>query len=133
MPAKDLPPKDLRYAPTHEWAKTEGDVCTMGITQFAVEQLTDVVFVELPDVGDPVFSNDDFGEIESVKAVSPLYAPVEGEVVAINDALTTDPAPIAQDPYGKGWMVKIKVKHGTTLDKMLTAEQYQKQIEGQAH
>jgi glycine cleavage system H protein len=128
-----MTPKDLRYSPTHEWAKLEGDTCTMGITQFAVEQLTDVVFVELPDVGDPVFTGDDFGEIESVKAVSPLYSPVEGEVIAINDALTTDPAPISADPYGKGWMVKIKVKSGTTLDKLLTADQYQKQIASQGH
>jgi len=128
-----MTPKDLRYAPTHEWAKMEGDICTMGITHFAVEQLTDVVFVELPDVGDPVFAGDDFGEIESVKAVSPLYSPVEGEVVAINDALTTDPAPVAQDPYGKGWMVRIKVKSGTTLDKLMNADQYTKQIATQGH
>ena len=126
-------PKDLRYAKTHEWVKLEGDVCTMGITKFAVDQLTDVVFVELPDVGDPVFSGDDFGEIESVKAVSPLYSPVEGEVIAVNDVLTTDPSPIAQDPHGKGWMVKIKCKPGTSLEGLLTADQYEKQIASESH
>lgn len=123
-----MDPKKLRYAPTHEWALLEGDTCTIGITQFAVEQLTDVVYIELPDVGDNVFAGDSFGEIESVKAVSDLYSPVNGEVVAINNALVNDPTPVSKDPYGKGWMVKIKVEPGSKLDKLMTLEQYQKQI-----
>jgi glycine cleavage system H protein len=123
-----MDPKKLRYAPTHEWAYMEGNVCTVGITKFAVEQLTDVVYIELPDTGDNVFAGDSFGEIESVKAVSDLYSPVDGEVSAINEALVTDPSPIAKDPYGKGWMVKIKVEPGATLDKLMTLEQYEKQI-----
>src|SRR5919109_4793533 len=98
-------PKSLRYATTHEWASLEGDVCTVGISQFAVDQLTDVVYVELPEVGDHVFAGESFGEIESVKAVSDLYAPVNGEVTEINEALLDDPAAISKDPYGKGWLI----------------------------
>src|SRR5438552_16853596 len=107
--------KALRYAPTHEWALLQGDTCTLGITKFAVEQLTDVVYVELPDVGDNVFAGDSFGEIESVKAVSDLYSPVDGEVVAINEKLLEDPTPVTADPYGQGWMIKVKVEPGTKL------------------
>jgi glycine cleavage system H protein len=104
-----MDPKNLRYAKTHEWASLEGNICTLGITKFAVEQLTDVVYIELPEVGDHVFAGDSFGEIESVKAVSDLYSPVNGEVIEVNEKLIDDPAKITNDPYGKGWMVKIKV------------------------
>jgi glycine cleavage system H protein len=128
-----MDPKNLRYATTHEWASLEGDLCTVGITKFAVEQLTDVVYVELPDVGDHVFAGDGYGEIESVKAVSDLYSPVNGEVVAVNDKLANDPSPIAADPYGKGWLIKIKVEPGTTLNHLLTLEQYEKQIATEGH
>jgi len=128
-----MTPKNLRYSTTHEWANLQGDVCTVGITQFAVEQLTDVVYVELPDLGDHVFAGEDFGEIESVKAVSDLYAPVSGEVIEINEPLTVDPSPVAVDPYNKGWLIKIKVEAGATLDKMLTSDQYEKQIASQGH
>jgi glycine cleavage system H protein len=128
-----MDPKNLRYATTHEWAALQGDVCTLGITKFAVEQLTDVVYIELPDVGDHVFKGDSFGEIESVKAVSDLYAPVNGEVLEINKKLENDPTLISNDPYGAGWMVKIKVEEGTTLDHLMTLEQYEKQIASQGH
>src|SRR5262249_61094196 len=103
-----MDPKTLRYAKTHEWASLEKGVCTVGITKFAVEQLTDVVFIELPDVGDNVFTGESFGEIESVKAVSDLYSPVNGEVVAVNEALVEGPPAISGDPYGKGWMGRIR-------------------------
>lgn len=129
----EMDPKKLRYATTHEWACLEGNLCTVGITKFAVEQLTDVVYIELPDPGDNVFAGDSFGEIESVKAVSDLYSPVDGEVTAINEALVSDPTPVAKDPFGKGWMIKIKVEPGTTLDKLMTLEQYEKQIASQEH
>jgi glycine cleavage system H protein len=128
-----MDPKSLRYAPTHEWASLDGDVCTIGITKFAVEQLTDVVYIELPDVGDHVFTKDGFGEIESVKAVSDLYAPVDGEVIAVNEAVVNDPSLVADDPYGKGWMIKIKVERGTKLDQLMTLEQYEKQIASEGH
>ena len=126
-------PANLRYASSHEWAKLDGDVCTVGITDFAVEQLTDVVYVELKPAGTKVNAGDRFGEIESVKAVSDLYAPIAGEVISINDAVVKDPASIASDPYGKGWMVKIKLAPGSALEKLLSPEDYTKQIASQGH
>jgi glycine cleavage system H protein len=127
-------PKELRYAKTHEWVKIESDICTVGITQFAVEQLTDVVAVELPKVGKPVVASDKkgFGVIESVKAVSDLYAPVSGEVVAVNQAVVDDPSLVGADPYGKGWLIKIKAP-GAKADHLMTAEQYEAQIAEQGH
>jgi glycine cleavage system H protein len=92
-----------------------------------------VVYVELPDVGDHVFMGDSFGEIESVKAVSDLYSPVNGEVMAINEKLLDDPTRVAADPYGKGWMVKVKVEPGTNLDHLMTLDKYQKQIASEEH
>src|SRR3954454_22299869 len=115
-----MDPNTLRYAKTHEWASIVDDVCTVGISQFAVEQLTDIVYIELPEVGDHVFSGESFGEIESVKAVSDLYSPVNGEVSTINEKLLDDPTRVTDDPYGKGWMVKIKVEPGSTLDHLMT-------------
>jgi glycine cleavage system H protein len=126
-------PKDLRYSSSHEWARLEGDQCTVGITAFAVEQMTDVVFVELNKVGTKVKSGDKFGVVESVKAVSDLYSPVDGELVAVNDAVVKDPSLIAAEPYGKGWMIKLKVPAGGKLDGLLTAEQYEQQIASQGH
>lgn len=128
-----MDPKTLRYAPTHEWASQQGDVVTVGISKFAVEQLTDIVYLELPQVDDHVFAGESFGEVESVKAVSDLYAPVSGEVVEVNEPLIENPTVIAEDPYGKGWVIKIKVEPGTTLDQLLTAEQYEKQIASEGH
>src|SRR6266545_792559 len=105
----------LRYAKSHEWADLQGDVCTVGITKFAVEQLTDVTNVELPKVGKKVEGGKPFGEIESVKAVFDLYAPVSGDVIEVNSAVAEDPGLVNQDPYGKGWMIKIKVAPGSNL------------------
>jgi glycine cleavage system H protein len=123
-----MDPKTLRFAKTHEWARLDGDVCTVGLTQYAVEQLTDVIYIELPDVGEPTSAGDSFGEIESVKSVNDLYAPIGGEVIAVNDKLETDPTAVSKDPYGAGWLVKIKIDPGATLDHLLTYDQYQKQI-----
>src|SRR4051794_25653704 len=128
-----MDPQTLRYAKTHEWAHLEGDLCTVGLTQFAVEQLTDIIYIELPDLDDPVQAGDSFGEIESVKAVSDLYAPVDGDVVEVNSKLENDPTLVSQDPYGKGWIIKVKVEKGTTLDHLMTLEQYQKQTAEEAH
>jgi glycine cleavage system H protein len=125
-------PQDLRYMPSHEWARLEGDVCTIGISQFATEQLTDIVYVELPHVGDHVFAGQSFGEIESVKSVNDLYSPVNGEVIEVNEAVVNDPSIISTDPYVKGWMLKIKVE-STKLTGLLTAEQYAKQVASQGH
>lgn len=129
-------PKDLRYTTTHEWAKVDGDVCTVGITQFAVEQLTDVVALEFK-VGKgrktAAVAEQPFGEIESVKAVSDLNAPVSGEVVEVNKAVADDPSLVAADPYGKGWLIKIKMAAGANVAQLLTPEQYEKQIASQGH
>jgi glycine cleavage system H protein len=132
-PEDVMDPKTLRYAKTHEWARLEGDTCTVGISQFAVDQLTDIVYIELPDVGDHTFAGESFGEIESVKAVSDLYAPVSGEVMEINEKVMEDPARVTQEPYGKGWLVKIKVEPGSTLDQLLSHDQYEKQIASEGH
>ena len=128
-----MDPKTLRYSKTHEWAFLEGEICTVGLTQFAVDQLTDVIYIDMPDVGDPTVAGDSFGEIESVKAVSDLYSPVNGEVVAVNDKLTEDPTKITTDPYGKGWLIKVKVEPGTTLGHLMTLEKYEKQIASEGH
>ena len=128
-----MDPKTLRYATTHEWASLAGDTCTVGISKFAVDQLTDIVYIELPEVGDHVFAGESFGEIESVKAVSDLYSPVDGEVIAINEKVVNDPTIISNDPYGKGWMVKIKIEPGQTLDGLMTLEKYEKQIASEEH
>ncbi len=128
-----MDPKTLRYAKSHEWAHLENGVVTVGITKFAVEQLTDVVFIELPDVGDEVFAGDSFGEIESVKAVSDLYSPINGQVVEVNNALVEDPSLVSTDPYGKGWMIKVKVDPKTTLDKLMTLADYEKQVASEGH
>lgn len=126
-------PQDLRFAETHEWAKIEGDVCTIGITSFAVEQLTDVVFVDLkPKVGDAVKAGAAFGEIESVKAVSDLYAPVDGTVTDVNKALAVDPSLVSSEPYGKGWLLKVKVAAGAGSNLKSPAE-YERQIATQGH
>ena len=125
-----MDPKQLRYAPSHEWAGMENDLVVVGISKFAVEQLTDVVYIDLPDVGDPVFAGKSYGEIESVKAVSDLYAPVSGEIVAINEALLNDPTIVSQDPYGKGWMIKVKMSDGGELGKLMSGEEYNEQIGG---
>lgn len=123
----------LRYATSHEWTKPDGDTVTVGITQYAVDQLTDVTHLQLPKVGAAVTAGKPFGEIESVKAVFDLYAPVTGEVVAVNTGLATDPSPINADCYGSGWMLKIKPAAGATLDHLMTKEQYDAQLASDGH
>jgi glycine cleavage system H protein len=117
-------PDGLRYTKEHEWAKLEGDVVTVGITDWAQEQLSDVVYVELPAVGKALRQSDAFGVIEAVKTVSDLYAPVSGEVVEINQSLADNPAWVNQSPYEKGWMVKIRTKSPAELDGLLDASSY---------
>ena len=111
-----LSPEQLRYAETHEWSVLEDDIATIGISDFAVEQLTDLVFIELPEVGQQVTRSAPFGEIESVKAVSDLYSPVDGEILETNQALVDDLSLLSSDPYGNGWLVKIRIASGTSLD-----------------
>lgn len=120
MPA----PTDRRYLKTHEWHKAEGSSVTIGITQFAADELTDITFVQLPKVGAKVTANKPFGEVESVKATSDLYSGVSGEVVAVNDALNTKPGLINEDPYEKGWMIKVKTSDAGEMNKLLSVEDY---------
>ena len=118
----------LKYLPSHEWADIRGGVCTVGITQYAVDQLTDVTHLQLPKVGAAVTAGTPFGEIESVKAVFDLNAPVTGTVAEKNEAVEKDPSLINQDPYGKGWMIKIKLAGGATPGHLLDLQQYEKQL-----
>lgn len=126
-----MKPEELIYAETHEWAHvTEEDgakVATVGISAFAVEQLTDLVYMQLPAVGKQVSAGDEFGEVESVKAVSSLYSPVDGEIVAVNDSLPENLEKLNQDPYGEGWIIKVRLTDESSLSKLLGYEQYQKQ------
>ena len=126
-------PKDLRYTREHEWAKQDGDRVRVGITAYAQEQLGDVVFVELPKVGTKVTAKKAFGVVESVKAVSDLFAPLSGEIVEINGELPNAPQTVNQDPYGKGWMIVITPSQPAQLDTLLTAEQYEAFLAGGGH
>ena len=117
-------PDDLRYSDKHEWVKADGDIATVGITDYAQTQLGDIVYVELPSVGTKVEAAASFGTIEAVKAVSDLYCPVSGEVIEVNDDVTADPAVIKSSPYGDGWMVKIKMDKKDELDSLLDADKY---------
>jgi glycine cleavage system H protein len=117
-------PTDLRYTTDHEWVRLESDEATVGITQYAADQLGDIVFVELPDTGRALEAAKPFGVVESVKAVSDLFAPVAGEVVATNDALATGPELVNSDPYGEGWMVRLRVTDAAGLDDLLDPEAY---------
>jgi glycine cleavage system H protein len=117
-------PTDLRYTRDHEWVRVDGDEATVGITQYAADQLGDIVFVELPDTGRELEGAKPFGVVESVKAVSDLFAPVSGEVVATNDALAGGPELVNSDPYGDGWMVRMRVADPTELDDLLDADAY---------
>ncbi len=118
----------LRFATTHEWVDRDGETATVGITRFAVDQLTDVTFLELPKVGKVLKAGDEFGVIESVKSTSPLYAPVAGEVIAVNDAAMKDTGLINDDPYTKGWMLKMKLAPSATLDHLKSHSDYETQI-----
>jgi glycine cleavage system H protein len=126
-------PRDLRYTKEHEWARIEGDRARVGITAFAQEQLGDVVFVELPKVGARVTSMKTFGVVESVKAVSDLYAPLTGEVVEVNGELPKKPEVVNQDPYGAGWMLVITVASPAELEGLLSAEAYEALIAKAGH
>jgi len=114
----------VRMLETHEWARIEGNVATVGITPFAVEQLGDIVFVELPEVDAEIVKGDQFGEIESVKAASELFAPMGGKVVAANEALEDNYDVLAEDPFGAGWMIKVEISNPAEFDTLLGEDQY---------
>jgi len=125
-------PADLRYDKEHEWVRVEGDVAVIGISEYAQDQLGEVVYVDLPEVGDELIAGDTFGEIESVKSVSELFAPVSGTVVEVNDELDTASEVINSDPYGAGWMVKIKLSDASQLDALMSAGEYEAFVANEA-
>ncbi len=126
-------PDDLKYAKTHEWLRLEGDVATLGITDFAQGELSDIVYVEITAVGKTIKRDEPIGTIEAVKAVSDLYSPVSGQVIAANDSLKDSPANVNKDPYGEGWMAKIKVSDPTELAGLLDATAYAELAGRSAH
>lgn len=117
-------PANLKYTKEHEWVKVEGDIATIGVTEYAQGELGDIVFVELPNVGSAVTQMGRFGTVEAVKAVSDLFSPLSGTVVEINAALDTDPMVINRDPYGEGWMIKVKVSSAAELSGLLAPDGY---------
>src|SRR4051812_27408794 len=128
-----MDPTTLKYTPTHEWVHLDGDVATLGISKFAVDQLTDLIVIELPKVGTRLTQGKPFGEVESVKAVSDLYAPIGGEVVEVNEAVANDVQILAEDPYTKGWLVKVKVADTSAVAGLLDHAAYQAKVADEAH
>lgn len=118
-------PKELRYSEEHEWVKSEDGKVRVGITDFAQHELGDIVFVELPEIGDEFKANEPFGSVESVKTVSELYAPVSGKVVEINEELNDNPEYVNESPYEKAWMIVLEPSDSSEIDKLLTADQYE--------
>ncbi|MCY9391642.1 glycine cleavage system protein GcvH, partial [Bacillus haynesii] len=118
-------PKELRYSEEHEWVKTEGDKVRIGITDFAQSELGDIVFVELPEVGDEIKADEPFGSVESVKTVSELYAPINGKVVEVNEDLEDSPEFVNESPYEKAWMIIVEPSDASEIENLMTAEQYE--------
>ena len=122
-------PEGLKYHEEHDWAKVEGDTATLGITWFAQDQLGEVVFVDLPDVGATISANEPYAEVESVKAVSDVIAPMSGEVVESNESLSDKPESINDDPYGDGWIAKVRLSDPAEVESLLTVDAYKKLLE----
>jgi glycine cleavage system H protein len=128
-----MDPKTLRFAPTHEWVHFDGDIATVGISQFAVDQLNDLIMIDLPAVGTQVTAGKSFGEVESVKAVSDLYAPVSGAVVDVNAAVAQDVQVLASAPYGDGWLIKIRVANPGESSGLLDHAAYERKVAEEGH
>ena len=131
MAAAESYPEELRYHPEHDWARVEGDEATLGITWYAQDSLGELVHYEPPDVGKTLGRNAAYGEVESVKAVSDLIAPVSGEVVAVNQKVVDEPETVNADPYGEGWLVRVRISDPDELDALLDAAAYRKLLEEQ--
>ena len=123
-------PNDLKYLDSHEYVRLDGEIATIGISAFAIDQLGDIVFLELPEVGDALAKGESLGTVESVKAVENLYAAVSGTVVERNDAIVESPEQVADDPYGEGWLLKVRVNDPSEVDDALSADEYRAQVEG---
>ena len=124
-------PQDLRYLDTHEYVRLDGDIATIGISEFAVDQLGDIVFLELPEINDVITLNDQFGTIESVKAVEHLNSPISGTVIERNQAVIDSPEDIAEDPYGEGWLIKVRINNAAEIEDAMTADEYRALVEGE--
>ena len=124
-------PEDLKYLDSHEYIRLEGDLATIGISGFAVNQLGEIVFLELPEVGATLVKGEDFGTVESVKAVETLYTPVTGTVVERNNDIVESPENLADDPYGDGWLLKVRVDNPSEVDDALSAQKYREMVEGE--
>jgi len=124
-------PEDLKYLDTHEYVRLDGEIATLGISEFAVDQLGDIVFLELPEVGDALEKGETFGSIESVKAVEDMYAPLSGTVIERNEAMVNSPELISEDPYGEGWFLKVRINDADDLNDALSATEYRAQVEGE--
>jgi glycine cleavage system H protein len=124
-------PDDLKYLDTHEYVRLDGEIATLGITAFAVDQLGDIVFLELPDIGDALEKGETFGSIESVKAVEDMYAPISGTVIERNDAMVESPELLSEDPYGEGWLLKLRINDADELNDALSASEYRAEVEGE--
>jgi glycine cleavage system H protein len=125
--------KSLKFTPTHEWVLLEGNIATVGISKFAVDQLTDLIVIDLPKVGTRVAPGKAFGEIESVKAVSDLYAPIGGEVIEVNTNVASNVQLLAEDPYEKGWLIKIKVDQPPSTSELLDLDSYERKVAEEGH
>ena len=128
-----MDPKSLRFAATHEWVALQDDIATIGISRFAVDQLTDLILIDLPAVGTRLTAGKSFGEIESVKAVSDLYAPIGGEVVEVNSAVVNDIQILADDPYEKGWLIKVKIDEPSDAAELMDFAAYERKVAEEAH
>jgi glycine cleavage system H protein len=122
-------PNEYLYSREHEWVRVEDDVCVLGITEYAQQELGEVVFVELPEIGQVFDANDELGTIESVKAVAEVYTPVAGEIIEVNDAVVDDPELLNEDPHAEGWLVKIRFSSAADLKNLLNAEQYEEFVQ----
>lgn len=124
-------PNDLKYLDSHEYVRLDGEIATIGISAFAIDQLGDIVFLELPEVGDVITKGENFGTVESVKAVENLYPPVTGTVIERNEAMLESPEQLAEDPYIEGWLLKVRVNDPSDADDALSADEYRAQVEGE--
>ncbi|NVK05286.1 MAG: glycine cleavage system protein GcvH [Flavobacteriia bacterium] len=123
-------PADLKYSKDHEWVKVEGDVATVGITDFAQGELGDIVFIDIDQEGETLDAEEVFGSVEAVKTVSDLFMPIGGEVAEVNELLADEPEKVNSDPYGEGWMVKIKISDSSEVDGLMSADEYKDHIGG---
>ena len=121
-------PKNLKYSQTHEWVKVDNDIVTIGITDFAAKQLTDLAYLELPSIGEKVAKGSSFGVVETVKAVSDLYSPISGKIIKVNENLSKEPDILTEDTYGEGWMIMVEIEDLSELDALMDSEEYEQLV-----